>query len=1160
MVLFLWYISLQGVTLAENIEWVVANVGESQVESCSRLGRNPLYMDEVSYPWNASNFRTVVVDILNRTLLNTEEEYGADGCCAPGLWCTPDGCFTQGYADRFSNYGWLNANSNAKPVYTCSGSVTAGVTVASASLKDGTLKITGKGFDAASSASSAFVYGESCGELEFCNCRSCNSALPCPAGTLCITKTSNDQSTSYCFPQCAGVGDESCGCGYVCTVVYGEGPSVIAMCLPEGYNEHYISYHNQCKTSDSYATCSAPRAYQSQYKAEFTASSNKLDVSVVINSEGDQLTTGTSTDLSNGFCVADADCFDGNVCTVDRCNANTGLCQYTSVAGCDSVLPTVSARTTPYMYYTYRAAGSADLSAAQASSVQYLLQKGTESSAADQDDYPMQKVDLPFEIVYFGNLVSTGYISPNGVFVLPPAMKCSDGQVSVLVMLSKQILCYPLSSIPASIVNAQCFLITSASNVVAPFYTDWDAADSPGAKIVYYTQKASDPAVWGVRGRAFHLLFSKMVRYHQSGTDGDLGTGPNTFAASLYPDGSVRLSYVSVTTQFKDSDLFGLWGAHASSVDAPQSTALRYHSETVPSTEVVSGSEALYCSLGALACPVEACLATNEALVALWDGATSCDALGGDYELRVTCSFAGGVATSAAVFNTSTDAENATMSTVSCAVPLLTGFGVGAVVSVDILITAVRVDGDASAYTENDGAATGSKSVYVAYMGGHDEVARASLMIRYYSSSTLRNNTSCGCSALPQFAGSACDSMGVCGGREALGDCAGVAFGSAVTTDCSDKCVGGMTGTAPAYNCDDGGRRQNLNEIVTQTIVLLMVICCLMFLTVSVTYSIRRMLALRSMRDDLLRFNEQLTLAETEALRRHMMLGVTGGARGLSDFERDALGKVTFTAQFYEKHKRELAASLHGTGNTSPVDIEQPKPALDIALVAGDTVATPPLTVADNCECTICLGDVEEGNECRVLPAPCGHIFHVACIDQWFQQSFLCPLCKRNIRALLLGNDNELSEQDSAPNMQLQDIIFLRNNLAIRFVSAPSRGSNLARTVPPPSSGQALPAPTGDSGAAELVPSIRYARQQRHPHQQQRAESRHFSPNRAALAAPEPPSPVLSSGDVELAAVTPRIRTDDGHGSSTTGGDRAHIRYEGMLTRNRSDSFDSDLS
>ncbi|KAJ4775465.1 Ring-h2 finger protein atl8 [Rhynchospora pubera] len=44
-------------------------------------------------------------------------------------------------------------------------------------------------------------------------------------------------------------------------------------------------------------------------------------------------------------------------------------------------------------------------------------------------------------------------------------------------------------------------------------------------------------------------------------------------------------------------------------------------------------------------------------------------------------------------------------------------------------------------------------------------------------------------------------------------------------------------------------------------------------------------------------------------------------------------------------------------------------------------------------ECAICLGEFAEGERIRVLP-PCGHGFHVVCIDTWLGTHPSCPSCR----------------------------------------------------------------------------------------------------------------------------------------------------------------------
>ncbi|GFS30674.1 RING/U-box superfamily protein [Actinidia rufa] len=46
-----------------------------------------------------------------------------------------------------------------------------------------------------------------------------------------------------------------------------------------------------------------------------------------------------------------------------------------------------------------------------------------------------------------------------------------------------------------------------------------------------------------------------------------------------------------------------------------------------------------------------------------------------------------------------------------------------------------------------------------------------------------------------------------------------------------------------------------------------------------------------------------------------------------------------------------------------------------------------------NTDCAVCLGEFEEGEWIKSLPN-CSHVFHVACIDMWFQTHSSCPLCR----------------------------------------------------------------------------------------------------------------------------------------------------------------------
>ena len=58
------------------------------------------------------------------------------------------------------------------------------------------------------------------------------------------------------------------------------------------------------------------------------------------------------------------------------------------------------------------------------------------------------------------------------------------------------------------------------------------------------------------------------------------------------------------------------------------------------------------------------------------------------------------------------------------------------------------------------------------------------------------------------------------------------------------------------------------------------------------------------------------------------------------------------------------------------------------------------LTLIPEITCSICICEFEEGESVRRLPCHHMHIFHTECIDQWFQQSRLCPMCKQDVLAI----------------------------------------------------------------------------------------------------------------------------------------------------------------
>lgn len=688
--------------------------------------------------------------------------------------------------------------------------------------------------------------------------------------------------------------------------------------------------------------------------------------------------------------------------------------------------------------------------------------------------------------------------------------------------------------------SSQCILFSTSTNIVAPYHADWDPSLSTDSSITFLHQDATSPAIFGVTGTALHVLWTNVI-HHNENSPGLLGP-KNTFAASVYSDSSVRLSYIDISEDSTKSDFSGLWGSYVSSLDdITESTNLLYHNETVPRRLMVSGSEILYCSMGSSACPVESCVAPEDTLQVRWNGTTTCAALGSDFEIGFRCVFVGGVAVTPATFH----AANASSpyGIVSCPVPAL-NFSDGSVIEVSIEVAAVRVAGGAEnvSYVQNINDDFGTKTVFGVYRGTNGEIDRANVLLRYYTSNVTR--TACGCNALPGYPGAQCDSLGVCGGQDGTGDCAGTPFGRALVTACN-TCAAGMTGITPVFFCDS----DNTNNMVSQTIVLLLIICALSFLVVSVSYSVRRMLILRSMNEDTIRFNEAILAAENSVMRRRF----GNGARGLSAFECEALGQVEFTEEFYQKHRKEQHKLLHPMDDVALDNSLDPVSGIAsttavTAIAVGDLEAgasAPPTassSSSSSCECSICLMDIEVGTMCRALPAPCGHIFHVDCIDQWFQQSFQCPLCKRSVRAMLLGNDE--TETDETEDMRTE-IHFSNGNLTFRII--PLRRSNNAVAQPAPS---AAPLPLLEDEEDGRNTPTRHHRPhpQQQPNNRRRADHSNVFVPRSGASSSRSPSPVPSS----QGHTTPPVHTTRTPPGGTT---RRDVQYHEM--RNTDDSAES---
>lgn len=56
--------------------------------------------------------------------------------------------------------------------------------------------------------------------------------------------------------------------------------------------------------------------------------------------------------------------------------------------------------------------------------------------------------------------------------------------------------------------------------------------------------------------------------------------------------------------------------------------------------------------------------------------------------------------------------------------------------------------------------------------------------------------------------------------------------------------------------------------------------------------------------------------------------------------------------------------------------------------------------------CSVCQDHYTEGQALRTIRG-CGHVFHKACIDQWFDRNVHCPVCRADIREQDIHSDDD---------------------------------------------------------------------------------------------------------------------------------------------------------
>lgn len=110
-------------------------------------------------------------------------------------------------------------------------------------------------------------------------------------------------------------------------------------------------------------------------------------------------------------------------------------------------------------------------------------------------------------------------------------------------------------------------------------------------------------------------------------------------------------------------------------------------------------------------------------------------------------------------------------------------------------------------------------------------------------------------------------------------------------------------------------------------------------------------------------------------------------------------------------------------------------------------------------QCSVCLADYQADERLQRIP-PCGHTFHIDCIDHWFSKNTTCPLCRVSLltaprAASVAPTDLETQaiEEDCSSNAQhhvgLRDEHTRPEDQALdgRISAGPSQQTNVEASV-----------------------------------------------------------------------------------------------------------------
>lgn len=579
-----------------------------------------------------------------------------------------------------------------------------------------------------------------------------------------------------CFPFCAGSGDESCPCNTNCeTINFNSYPIIhLHMCTPESFQ----LIDDPCSSqSGEKVRCNAPLAKTQDVEAHLS----KLNYSLTI---GESVYIG-STAGKVFSCDEDDHCDDKNICTVEECLYNR--CVFTSVEGCSSTSSSVYLRDTNFYYVSYLDSSKEFMQSTFDSAMRV---EGTRSTTSNYDDYPIFPLSIEFDFPFFGEVVNVLALNPNGLISLPPIKECS--------------------SFPGSIA---CVAFSTFSNVITPWFKDWDPSVGIDSDIYYFHQtKDSGLSLYDISADAFHVSYQNLVKWTNAQTDPQ-ATALNSFSTSLYKDGSIRFRYSQVNEELIYDDFAGLWSSRASS---NHHSYQRNYKENVTKS-IKSGNDIIFCpNFNPIVCSENACVHPSGSF-SLKMPEPSCAAL--DVALDYVCRFAGGLVIEPAIFNV-------TANTLSCQVPSLPGVTYDSIVTIDIDVVVPSTNSISRLSGLYLGVYTVTNSTWLSWEGFQKwKTDSAQIMVRYVNSAS-----SCGCSALSSLSSLTCDDCSVCGGTGTAKDCNGDCFGTAYIDTCG-RCTGGKTGESPNDQCDydatiyDMDALSPLKDIVTVLIGSCLLLC-----------------------------------------------------------------------------------------------------------------------------------------------------------------------------------------------------------------------------------------------------------------------------------------------------------------------------------------------